>query len=167
MAFGRESSPARALGGADAWASPGPCVNVFVRASKVDGREVMSVDLHGDGLIKAAVPPQLAGQLLARAGPATGDARTACVPTALAQSLFDPLVNLAAVDPAVRLVRVGNRWVLAGSRAPEPVATAPAPVQLAAAKTRGVAKKPTKKPTKSSTKRAKPRPVQVSYDIHP
>ncbi|MGH7644139.1 MAG: hypothetical protein ACREMR_01000, partial [Gemmatimonadales bacterium] len=101
-------------------------MNVFVRSSKVDGREVVSVDLHGDGLIKGAVPPQLAGQLLARAGPAAGGARAACVPPALAQSLFNPVVSLAAVDPAVRMVKVGDRWVLAGSRAPDPVAKAPA-----------------------------------------
>jgi hypothetical protein len=161
-AFGRESLPARPPGGADAWASPGPCVNVFVRASKVDGREVMSVDLHGDGLIKAAVPPPLAGQLLARAGPATGDARTACVPMALARHLFDPVVNLAAVDPAVRMVRVGERWVLAGSRAPEPVAKAQAPVQLAAATTRGAAKKPTKRSVRAPAKAVKPTPTQVA-----
>jgi hypothetical protein len=165
-AFGAPTPPtAGAPGRTDPWASVDPCVSVFVRATKVDGRELVSADLHGDGLIKAAVPPHLAGQLLARAGPVTGTggARTACVPTALAQSLFDPVVNLAAVDPAVRMVRVGERWVLAGSRAPEPVAKAQAPVQLAAATTRGAAKKP----TRNSTKRATPRPVQVSYNIYP
>jgi hypothetical protein len=137
-------------------------VNVFVRSSKVDGREVMSVDLHGDGLIKGAVSPHLAGQLLARAGPEVGGARAACVPTALAQSLFEPVINLAALDPAVRMARVGDRWVLAGSNA---AALAARPqserVQLAAATTtRGAVKKPAKRP-------AKPRPVQVSYNIYP
>jgi hypothetical protein len=127
---------------------------------------VVSVDLHGDGLIKAAVPPHLGGELLARAGPVTGaagGARAACVPPSLAQRLFSPMVNVAAVDPAVRMTRVGDRWVLAGSRAPEPVAKAQAPVQLAAATTRGAAKKQTKR----SSAPAKPRPVQVSYHIYP
>jgi hypothetical protein len=164
-ALGTQASAARSAGmppiGADTWVSADPCVNVFVRSSKVDGREVVSVDLHGDGLIKGAVPPHLAGQLLARAGPAAGGARAACVPPALAQNLFNPVVNVAAVDPAVRMVRVGDRWVLAGSRAPEPVAKAQAPVQLAAATTRGAVKKP----TKNSTKRAKPAtlaPTQIA-----
>jgi len=151
--------------GAAAWSTADPCVNVFVRSAKLDGREVVSVDLHGDGLIKGAVAPQLAGALLARAGPPTGagGARTACVPPALAQSLFDPVINLAAVDPALTMTRVGDRWVLAGSRAPEAVAKASAPVQLAAATTRGAAKQQAKR----SSAPAKPRPVQVSYNIYP
>ncbi len=158
-------SPAPALGGADPQASTDPCVNVFVRATKVDGREVLSADLHGDGLIKAAVPPHLGGELLARAGSVTGvgGARAACVPPSLAQRLLDPVVNVAAVDPAVRMARVGDRWVLAGSRAAEPVAKAQ-PVQLAAATTRGAAKKPAKKSTRAPKK---PRPVQVAYNIYP
>jgi len=165
-AFGREPSMGRLSVAADARASADSCVNVFVRSSKVDGREVVSVDLHGDGLIKGAVPPHLAGQLLARAGPAAGGARAACVPPALAQSLFNPVVNLAAVDPAVRMARVGDRWVLAGSRAPEPVAKAQAPVQLAAATTRGAPKAQAKKPVRAPVK---PRPpaIQVSYAIYP
>jgi hypothetical protein len=131
--------------GANAQASAEPCVDVFVRSAKVDGREVASVDLHGDGLIKGAVPPHLAGALLARAGPASDPdgARAACVSPALAESLFNPVINVAAVDPAVRIARVGDRWALAGSREPQPVAEAQAPVQLAVA-TRG-ATKPTAK----------------------
>ncbi len=160
-AAARSASPLAA----DGWASADPCVNVYVRSAKIDGRDVVSVDLHGDGLIKAAAPPHLAGPLLARAGPAAGGARAACVPPILAQSLFDPLVSLAAVDPAVRMARVGDRWVLAGSRAPEPVAKAQ-PVQLAAATTRGAAKKPAKKST-TQAKRAKPAPMQVAKAYFP
>jgi hypothetical protein len=76
------------------------------------------------------VPPHLGGELLARARPVTGagGARAACVPPTLAQSLFNPVINVAAVDPAVRMTRVGDRWVLAGSRGPQPVAKAEAPV---------------------------------------
>jgi hypothetical protein len=168
-ASARDSSPGRPIA-ADARASAEPCVNVFLRAAKVDGREVVSADLQGDGLIKGAVPPHLARQLLARAGPAAGGVRAACVPPALAQSLFNPVVNVAAVDPAVRMARVGDRWVLAGSNAP----TRAKPqseqrTQLAAATTtRGAAKKQTKTHTKKpTTKPAKPRPIQVSYDIYP
>jgi hypothetical protein len=165
-AFGRDPSSDRTPIAADARASSNPCVNVFVRSSKVDGREVMSVDLHGDGLIKGAVSPHLAGQLLARAGPEAGGARAACVPTALAQSLFEPVINVAAVDPAVRMARIGDRWMLAGSDASALAARPQSErVQLAAATTtRGAAKKQMKRPTKNA---AKPRPVQVSYNIYP
>ena len=167
-AFGRDPSMGRLPVAADARASADSCVNVFVRSAKVDGREVVSVDLHGDGLIKGAVPPQLAGELLARAGPAAGGARAACVPPALAQSLFNPVVNLAAVDPAVRMARVGDRWPLAGSREPQLLVVKPqAPLQLAAATTtRGAPKAQAKKPVRAPVK---PRPpaIQVSYAIYP
>ncbi len=165
-ALGAQASAARSagqspIGGADPLAGTAQCVNVFVRSSNVDGREVVSVDLHGDGLIKGAVPPQLAGELLRRAGPPTGDARAACVPTALAQRLFDPVINLAAADPAVRMARVGDRWVLAGSNAPAQAARPQSErVQLAAATTTRGSSKAKRSPTK-------PRPIRVSYNIYP
>lgn len=125
-------SAAPAVGGAISAAGADGCVNVFLRSSAMGGREVVSVDLHGDGLIKGAVPAELASELLARAAPPTGAgrARTVCVSPALAQSLFNPATNVAAIDPAVRVKRVADRWVLAGSREPEPVAKADAPVQF-------------------------------------
>jgi len=166
-AFGRDPSMGRLPVAADARASADSCVNVFVRSSKVDGREVVSVDLHGDGLIKGAVPPHLAGELLARAGPAAGGARAACVSPALAQSLFNPVVNLAAVDPAVRMARVGDRWPLAGSREPQLVVKPQAPLQLAAATTtRGAPKAQAKKPVRAPVKPSPPA-IQVSYAIYP
>jgi hypothetical protein len=146
-ALERDSSPERPPIAADASASADPCVNVFVRSAKVDGREVVSVDLHGDSLIKGAVPPHLASDLLARARPATdpNGARAACVSPALAQSLFTPVVNVAAVDPAVKMARVGERWRLAGSREALKVVEPQPPLQLAAAKTTRGAAKPTPK----------------------
>ena len=113
------------------------------------------------------MPPHLAGQLLARAGPAAGGARTACVPPAVVQGLFSPLVNLAAVDPALRMVRVGDRWVLAGGREPVRIVK-PQPVQLAAATTtRGAAKKPMKKSSSARGKAATSPPAQVAMAYFP
>jgi hypothetical protein len=158
------------LGATDPLASANPCVDVFVRSTKVDGREVVSADLHGDGLIKAAVPPHLGGELLARAGPVTGagGARAACVPPTLAQSLFSPVVNVAAVDPAVRMTRVGNRWMLAGSRDPVQIVEPQPRLQLAAATTtRGGAKKPTKKSSSVRAKAATSLPTQVAMAYFP
>lgn len=140
------------------------CVNVYLRTVQVDGREVVSVDLHGDGLVKGAAPPALAGELLARAGaPSPNGTRAACVSQALAQSLFAPVVNVAAVAPAMRMARDGDRWVLAAT--PMPAARAEPPLQLASAATvtRGAAKAP-RKP--APAKPRAPAPVQVAYWIY-
>jgi hypothetical protein len=114
-----------------------PCVHVLLRSSQMDGREVVSVDLHGDGLIKAALPDQLAGDFLAPAAMAAlrAGARAECVPPALAQAVFHHAVNVAELDSAVTMAQVGERWVLAGSRNSESVARIEPPLRLALATT--------------------------------
>jgi hypothetical protein len=88
------------------------------------------------------------------------------VPPAFAQSLFSPLVNVATVDPAVRMVRVGDRWVLAGSREPVKIVK-PQPLQLAAATTtRGATRKQTKQSSSARAKAATP-PIQVAMVYFP
>lgn len=135
------------------------CVTVYLRRVKVDGREVLSVDLHGDGLVKGATPPQLAGELLARAGaPSPNGTRAACVTPALAQSLFAPVINIAAVEPAVRMARDGDRWVLAGT--PAPAVRSEPPQQLASATT-------TRGGVKSAPKKRAPPQPKPAHWIHP
>jgi hypothetical protein len=86
----------------------------------------------------------------------------------LAQSAFNPVVNVAAVDPAVRMTRVGNRWVLAGSRDPVQIVEPQPRLQLAAATTtRGGAKKPTKKSPSARAKPGTSPPTQVAMAYFP
>jgi len=165
LAARRDPSPTRPSA-ALATATAEPCVSLFLRRSKVDGRDVVSVDLHGDGLIKGAVPRERAGDLLARAGPeSAAGVRAVCVPATVARTFFDPVVNVAAVDPAVRMARVGDRWVLAGSNTPvlEPPAQ---PLRVAAATTRGAPKSPAKKAAPQAKPRAAP-PQQPAYVLYP